>query len=73
MTQQSSTGPGFWTGGRILSVVLLLVVVAWAIANWSDVEVSFLFASLTLPLSVVIVIVLAIGYVAGWLNRGRSR
>jgi uncharacterized integral membrane protein len=73
MTEASTTGGGFWTGGRIFSVVLLAVVAALAIANWSDVEISLLVANITLPLSVVIIGVLVIGYVAGWLNRGRGR
>jgi uncharacterized integral membrane protein len=73
MTQASTSGGGFWTGGRILSAVLLVVVVALAVANWSDVEISFVVTNITLPLSVVIIGVLVVGYVAGWLNRGRGR
>ena len=72
MTQDSSNG-GFLTGGRIVSLVLVLIVLAWAIANLEDVEVSFLLARVTMPMTVLIIATLVIGYVAGWLNRGRSR
>jgi uncharacterized integral membrane protein len=70
---QGTTDNGFLTGGRIVSLVLVLVVIAWAVANWTDVEVSFLVARVTTPLTVLIIATLVIGYVAGWLNRGRSR
>jgi uncharacterized integral membrane protein len=72
MTQESPS-EGLLTGGRIVSIVLVLIVVAWAIANWNDVEVSFLFMRMTMPMTVLIIGTLVVGYVAGWLNRGRSR
>ncbi len=77
MTQTPDTTvsrPGFWTAGRILALVLGILVLALAVANFSTVEVNFLFFRLTMPLFFLIVGSLAIGYVVGWLTKkGPSR
>jgi len=70
MTQtQPAEAPSFWTTGRILAVVLALLVLALAIANFDDVEINFLLFKVTLPKFFMIAGSLAVGYVVGWLSR----
>jgi uncharacterized integral membrane protein len=59
----------FWTAGRIVAAALGILVLALAVANFSSVEVNFLFFRLTMPLFFLIVGSLAIGYVVGWLTK----
>jgi uncharacterized integral membrane protein len=66
-------GPGFFTPSRIAGIALGILVIALAAANFDPVEVSLLIARFDLPLFFLIVVVLLIGYAAGWLLRGRSR
>jgi len=68
MTQPSTApAPSFWTTGRVVALLLGLIVLALAVANFDPVEVNFLLFKLTLPLFFLIVGALAIGYIAGWL------
>lgn len=69
MTQGTSAGSSFWTPGRILAALLAIVVLALAVANFEGVEISFLLFKVTLPLFVLIVGSLVIGYLVGWLSR----
>jgi uncharacterized integral membrane protein len=60
-------------GGKEIAVIVLLVVIlALCVANFDDVEVDFVFASVDLPLVLVIVISGLIGLAIGWLV-GRRR
>jgi uncharacterized integral membrane protein len=64
----------FWTLGRIIGVLLGALVIVLAALNFQPVEVSFVVFRVNMPLFFLIVIVLAIGFVAGgWLLRTRSR
>lgn len=70
MTQtQPAEAPSFWTAGRILAVVLAILVLALAVANFDNVEINFLLFKITLPKFFMIAGSLAIGYVVGWLSR----
>ena len=54
----------------ILSTVLLAVVFAFALQNVATVEVKFLFWSASLPRSLLLFFVLAVGVIVGWVLRG---
>ena len=57
----------------ILTAVLVFLVVVFAFQNAQVVEVKFLFWSLALPRSLLILVVLVIGLAAGWFLRGAIR
>ena len=57
---------------QVVVGILVVVVVALAIANLDDAEVSLVFHTFTMPLIVVIVGAAAIGWVIGWFM-GRNR
>ncbi|MEX2184547.1 MAG: LapA family protein [Chloroflexota bacterium] len=62
------------TLGSILALVLGTIVVIWALANSAETQVNFLVTSVVLPLFLVIIGVLAIGFILGWLmHASRSR
>jgi len=57
----------------IVTPVLLLLVVLFAVQNSETVEVAFLLWGLSLPRSILILLVLAIGIVVGLFLRGAAR
>ena len=57
---------------QVVVGILVVVVVALAIANLDDAEVSLVFHTFTMPLIVVIVGAAVIGWVIGWFM-GRNR
>ena len=59
--------------GMIVSAVILVALVVFVIQNLDEVEVEFLFLSVSFPLWLVAVIFLALGVVLGWIWRWMSR
>ena len=60
----------------ILSISLLVLVGIFALQNTTVVEVRFLFWGFSMPRSLLIFVLLAVGVVVGWFVRGsvlRSR
>lgn len=57
----------------IVTLVLLLLVLLFAIQNSEIVELEFLFWDLVMPRSVLIFVVLTIGVVTGWFVRSTIR
>ena len=51
---------------EILVVSLLAIVAVFAIANFDDTRVDFVVKDVTLPLVVVIVASLLVGFIVGW-------
>ena len=56
-----------------VTVVLLLLVALFAWQNSEIVEVEFLLWGISIPRSVLIFLVLIVGFVAGWFFRGMVR
>ncbi|MGD8340067.1 MAG: lipopolysaccharide assembly protein LapA domain-containing protein, partial [Gammaproteobacteria bacterium] len=54
----------------ILTAVLVVLVVVFALQNAAVVEVKFLFWGLALPRSLLLLVVLLVGITAGWFLRG---
>lgn len=54
----------------ILSVSLLVIVGIFALQNTTVVEVRFLFWGFSMPRSLLIFVLLAVGVVVGWFVRG---
>jgi uncharacterized integral membrane protein len=72
VTRADDVGRGRRMSGRqIGAVVLVAVVVIFAIANTQDVKIDFVVGDVTLPLFVVIAVVGAFGFGAGYLVRSR--
>jgi len=67
---QGSTRPD---GRMIASIVLVVIVVVFALINLQPVEVSFLIFKIDLPLFLVLIVMGAIGFLAGMLVSGRRR
>lgn len=59
--------------GRILAFLLAALVVGFAAVNLEQVHVNFLAFSVTVPLFVLIIGVVAVGFLAGLMSRGRRR
>lgn len=59
--------------GMIVSAVILVALVIFVIQNLDEVEVEFLFLSVSFPLWLVAVIFLVLGVVLGWVWRWMSR
>jgi lipopolysaccharide assembly protein A len=55
--------------GLILAVLLLVYAVIFVVLNSDEVKINFLFFSTRISLVVAIVLVLALGFVAGYLVR----
>jgi len=73
VAQSKATEATFWTPGRIIGLLLGVLVLLLAIANFSPVEVNFLVFRVTVPLFFLIVGVLLIGFAWGWLTKRQSR
>lgn len=72
VTRADDVGRGRRMSGRhIGAIVLVAVVVIFAIANTQDVKIDFVFGDVTMPLFVVIAVVGALGFGAGYLVRSR--
>lgn len=56
---------------QIVALVLLGLLILLAILNFDDVSVDLLFGSVTTPLFVMIAVAGAVGFLIGWLVRGR--
>ncbi len=57
----------------IVAIVLVVVLVVFALLNFQSVEISFLIFRVDLPLFIVLAIMGAIGFAAGWLAAGRRK
>ena len=76
MTEQTTSASedrGFWTLGRIVVLVLAILVIALAIANYRPVTLNLLLRTFEIQLTWLILGSLVIGYLAGWLGRGSGR
>jgi uncharacterized integral membrane protein len=69
MTQQG----GLREPRTIIAIVLVVILVVFALLNFQTVNVSFLVFQVDLPLFIVLVIMGAIGFLAGWLVAGRRK
>ena len=56
---------------QIVALVLLGLLILLAILNFDDVSVDLLFGSVSMPLFVLIAVTGAVGFLIGWLVRGR--
>ena len=56
---------------QIVALVLLGLLILLAILNLDDVSVDLLFGSVSMPLFVLIAVSGAVGFLIGWLVRGR--
>lgn len=56
---------------QIVALVLLGLLILLAILNFDDVSVDLLFGSVTMPLFVLIAVAGLVGFLIGWLVRGR--
>ncbi len=61
---------GFWTLGRIVVLILAILVIALAIANYRPVTLNLLLRTFEVQLTWLILGSLVVGYAAGWLGRG---
>ena len=76
MTQEAPTQVekrGFWTLGRIVVLVLAILVIALAVANYTPVTLNLLLRTFEIQLTWLILGSLVVGYLAGWLGRGGRR
>jgi uncharacterized integral membrane protein len=64
---------GFWTLGRIVVLILAILVIALAIANYRPVTLNLLLRTFEVQLTWLILGSLLVGYLAGWLGRGSGR
>jgi uncharacterized integral membrane protein len=64
---------GFWTFGRIVVLVLAILVIALAIANYRPVTLNLLLRTFEVQLTWLILGSLVVGYASGWLVRGSGR
>lgn len=72
VTRADDVGRGRRISARqIGAIVLVAVVVVFALANTQDTKIDFIFGDVTLPLFVVIAVVGALGFGAGYLVRSR--
>jgi uncharacterized integral membrane protein len=75
MTDQTTPSQerGFWTLGRIVVLILAILVIALAIANYRPVTLNLLLRTFEVQLTWLILGSLVVGYAAGWLGRGSGR
>lgn len=57
----------------VVTAILLLLVILFALQNSEVVEVEFLIWGVSIPRSLLIFLVLLIGFVTGWFVRGLVR
>jgi uncharacterized integral membrane protein len=62
-----TSSPSSWTPRRIVLVVLVAYAVLLALFNLDSVAVNFVFFKTSASLFVVIVLSVALGFLAGWL------
>jgi len=55
----------------IIIAVLAIVVLIVALQNTANVETRLLFATVTMPRAILLFVMLAIGFVIGWLTGAR--
>jgi len=55
----------------IFIAILAIIVLIIAIQNTANVETRLLFATVTMPRAVLLFVMLAIGFVIGWLSGAR--
>ena len=66
-TPETPSGKNFWTVRRIVLGVILLYVLILVIANRRSTPVNFVFFKTEASLFVILLLALALGFVAGWL------
>jgi len=66
-TPESPDGKSVWTVRRIVLGVILLYVLVVVIANRRSTPVNFVFFKTEASLFVILLLALALGFVAGWL------
>jgi uncharacterized integral membrane protein len=64
---ETPTQKSFWTVRRIVLGVILLYLLVVVIANRNQVAVNFVFFKTEASLFVVLLLAIALGFVAGWL------
>ncbi|BDM75938.1 MULTISPECIES: hypothetical protein [Lactococcus] len=62
----------FFTAKRILVLLILLLIVIFAVLNFSPVRVNMLFFNIDIPMFYGIIAVGLIGFVCGYVIRGRK-
>lgn len=71
MSSQTTTEPApkrsIWTPRRIVLGIIVLYVLAVVIANRNSVAVNFVFFKTEASLFVILLLAIAVGFVAGWL------
>jgi uncharacterized integral membrane protein len=65
-------GTGFLTGGRIVALVAVALVVLFAVQNSASGEIAFLWFSFELPIWVYFVIMFVLGWITGKYARRRK-
>jgi uncharacterized integral membrane protein len=53
----------------LLGVALMIFVAVFALQNVATVELTFLLWSFSLPRAIMVLVVLAVGFIVGWLLR----
>jgi uncharacterized integral membrane protein len=66
-TPDSPDGKSFWTLRRIILGVIILYVLVVVIANRRSTPVNFVFFKTEASLFVILLLAIALGFVAGWL------
>ena len=62
----------FFTPKRILVLLILLLIVIFAVLNFSPVRVNMLFFNIDIPMFYGIILAGLIGFVCGYVIRGRK-
>lgn len=65
---RKETSPRFWGG-----LVILFIAVVFIVINRDDVQVSLVFAEVTMSLWLALTIAAGLGFAAGWLIGRRRR
>ena len=69
----SETGSTFRKMKFIVIAVLAVLVLVVALQNTANVETRLLFATVTMPRAILLFVMLAIGFVIGWLTGARFK
>ena len=63
----------FWQRIKFITIaVLVILVLIISLQNTANVETKLLFASVTMPRAILLFVMLAIGFVIGWLTAARA-
>ena len=66
-TPETTTAKSFWTVRRIVLGLIILYVLILVIANRRSTPVNFVFFKTEASLFVILLLAIALGFVAGWL------